>query len=162
MHWRRAIREARQLVANHGWRVAAATARRHLRAKLARRHPGPEADPTPWQSTDQHAFDREHGVDTSGLIRGEALATGGRNDLWNTAYYGIGVSVFHRVLEQVPARLRAGATFIDLGCGKGRALLLAAAVTPAAGVHTPMRENQGRRRPVEAASIAALTASRFD
>ena len=114
------------MVANHGWRVAAATARRRLRAKLTRRHPGPEADPTPWQSTDQHAFDREHGVDTSGLIRGEALATGGRNDLWNTAYYGIGVSVFHRVLEQVPARLRAGATFIDLGCGKGRALLVAA------------------------------------
>jgi hypothetical protein len=122
---RRAFREARQIVANHGWRVAAAAARERLRAKLARHPRQPERDPTLWQPTDEHAFDREHGVDTSGLIRGEALATGSRNDLWNTAYYGIGVSVFHRVLEQVPARFRDGATFIDLGCGKGRALLLA-------------------------------------
>jgi SAM-dependent methyltransferase len=125
MYWRRAFREARQIVANHGWRAAAATAHGRLRAKWARRHGQPEADRTLWQSTDEHAFDRENGVDTSGLIRGEALATGSRNDLWNTAYYGIGVSVFHRVLEQVPARFREGATFIDLGCGKGRALLLA-------------------------------------
>jgi hypothetical protein len=122
---RRAFREARQMVANHGWRAAAATARARLHGRLAGCRSRAEGDPTLWQPTDEHAFDREHGVDTSGLIRGEALATGSRNDLWNTAYYGIGVSVFHRVLEQVPARFREGATFIDLGCGKGRALLLA-------------------------------------
>jgi len=127
MNWRRAFREGRQVLANHGWRVAAATARRRVGAKLARYSPQPEGDVTLWQPTDEHAFDREHGVDTSGLIRGEALSTGSRNDLWNTAYYGIGVSVFHRVLGQVPARFREGATFIDLGCGKGRALLLASA-----------------------------------
>jgi SAM-dependent methyltransferase len=125
MHWRRVLREARQMVANYGWRAAATTARRHLRAKLNRHHSSTGGDPTLWQPTDEHAFDREHGVDTSGLIRGEALVTGSRNDRWNTAYYGIGVSVFHRVVEQVPARIREGATFIDLGCGKGRALLLA-------------------------------------
>jgi SAM-dependent methyltransferase len=125
MHWRRALREARQMVANHGWRAAAATARGRLRGRLRGYRAQAAADSTLWQPTDTHSFDREHGVDTSGLIRGEALATGSRNDRWNTAYYGIGVSVFHRVMEQVPARFREGATFIDLGCGKGRALLLA-------------------------------------
>jgi hypothetical protein len=152
MHWRRALREARQLVANHGWRAAAATARGRLRARLNRHRSQSEGDTTLWQPTDEHAFDREHGVDTSGLVRGEALATGSRNDLWNTAYYGIGVSVFHRVLERVPARLREGATFIDLGCGKGRALLLASGypfrqvvgVEIAPSLHAIAKENARR------------------
>lgn len=125
MRLSKAIRGARQIVANYGWRAAAATARKNLKARLRLRRLQVAADPSLWQPTDEHAFDREHGVDTSGLIRGDELETGSPNDLWNTAYYGIGVSVFHRVLEQVPARLRREATFIDLGCGKGRALLLA-------------------------------------
>lgn len=60
--------------------------------------------------------------------------------VWNTAYYGIAPSVFERALALVgtptpPGTLAAPSTltppdwsrfsFVDLGCGKGRALLLA-------------------------------------
>ena len=57
--------------------------------------------------------------------------------LWNTAYYGIAPSIFERALALVgipadPASLEeitppdwSRFSFVDLGCGKGRALLLA-------------------------------------
>ncbi len=54
--------------------------------------------------------------------------------LWNTAYYGIAPSIFDRALALVgtPAGSQqrdppdwSRFTFVDLGCGKGRALLLA-------------------------------------
>ena len=77
----------------------------------------------------RHPFDVEHGVLTSGLVRGKHLATGHRHDRHSTAYYGIAPSV----LEGLCARWRATSlvappcdyTFLDLGAGMGRAMLLA-------------------------------------
>jgi SAM-dependent methyltransferase len=112
------------MVANHGWAAAVRTARDHLRQRL-RRTTSPPSDTTTWLPTAEHEFDRQYGVDTSGLVWGVDLKTGSRSDAWNTAYYGIGPSVFHHVIAQVPESLRRSATFIDLGCGKGRAVLLA-------------------------------------
>jgi SAM-dependent methyltransferase len=71
-----------------------------------------------------HPFDLEHGTDTSGLVWGEFLSSGHKNDLWSTAYYGISPSLLTRAIEALeiePQRF----TFIDLGSGKGRALLVA-------------------------------------
>jgi SAM-dependent methyltransferase len=124
MNVRRTARDVRQMVANHGLAAAARDARERLRKKL-RHLPAPTTDATTWLPTAEHEFDRRYGVDTSGLVWGLDLKTGSRSDAWNTAYYGIGPSVFHRVIAQVPELLRGTATFIDLGCGKGRALLLA-------------------------------------
>ena len=52
--------------------------------------------------------------------------------LWNTAYYGIAPSLFDRALALVGSPVGPVSspdwsrfTFVDLGCGKGRALLLA-------------------------------------
>jgi SAM-dependent methyltransferase len=71
-----------------------------------------------------HPFDMEYGTETSGLITGEALVSGRWNDLWNTAYYGISPSGFNQMVEALG--LDWGRfTFVDLGSGKGRALLLA-------------------------------------
>ncbi|HEX4582519.1 MAG TPA: class I SAM-dependent methyltransferase [Acidobacteriaceae bacterium] len=112
------------MVANHGWAAAMRTAGDHLRRRL-RRAPAPPSDTTTWLSTAEHEFDRQYGVDTSGLVWSVDLKTGSPNDAWNTAYYGIGPSVFHHVMAQVPESLQRSATFIDLGCGKGRAVLLA-------------------------------------
>lgn len=78
-----------------------------------------------WLPTAEHEFDRRYGVDTSGLVWGLDLKSGSRSDAWNTAYYAIPPSVFSRVMAQLPESYLRGATFIDLGCGKGRALLLA-------------------------------------
>jgi hypothetical protein len=75
-----------------------------------------------------HPFDAEYGTDTSGLIFGETLNTGSRSDLWNTAYYGISPSGFNQIMESLGAEFGSEwgrFTFVDLGSGKGRALLLA-------------------------------------
>lgn len=77
----------------------------------------------------RHPFDVEHGVQTSGLVRGKHLTTGHRHDRHSTAYYGIAPSV----LEGLCARWRATPLivppedycFIDLGAGMGRAVLMA-------------------------------------
>jgi SAM-dependent methyltransferase len=78
--------------------------------------------------SDRHPFDVEHGTETSGLISGENLNTGSRSDLWNTAYHGISPSGFKQTMEALGAELGSEwgrFAFVDLGCGKGRALLLA-------------------------------------
>jgi hypothetical protein len=77
----------------------------------------------------QHPFDAEYGVRTSGLIVGRALKSGHHNDRHNTAYYGVAPSIFQRILAQwrryKPAAPLSEYTFVDLGAGMGRALLLA-------------------------------------
>ena len=71
-----------------------------------------------------HPFDMEYGTDTSGLISGEELVSGRWNDLWNTAYYGISPSGFDQMLQPLDLEWERF-TFVDMGSGKGRALLLA-------------------------------------
>lgn len=77
----------------------------------------------------QHPFDLEFGVRTSGLVAGRHLNSGQRADRHNTAYFGVAPSVFHDMIVRW-RRLRPAAaidefTFIDLGAGMGRAMLLA-------------------------------------
>ncbi len=67
---------------------------------------------------------------TSGLVAGRHLIAGHRNDRHATAYYAIAPSVFRSILARW-RRCRPRApldayTFVDLGAGMGRALLLAA------------------------------------
>jgi SAM-dependent methyltransferase len=77
-----------------------------------------------------HPFDLEHGVRTSGLIAGRHLKSGQRNDRHNTAYYGVAPSVFHGMIvrwrRSKPIAPIDEFTFVDLGAGMGRAVLLAA------------------------------------
>src|SRR5229473_1979393 len=68
-----------------------------------------------------HPFDQRYGVDTSGLIGGGELRSGHRNDVFNTAYYGMAPSRFRWVMEhwigdQTHAALEYY-SFVDLGCG---------------------------------------------
>jgi SAM-dependent methyltransferase len=78
----------------------------------------------------QHPFDAEFGVRTSGLIAGRHLATGHRHDRHATAYYGVAPSVFHALMKRWqrsrPAAALSEFTFLDVGAGMGRAMLLAA------------------------------------
>ncbi len=79
----------------------------------------------------RHPFDLEFGVRTSGLIAGRHLASGHRHDRHATAYYGVAPSVFRSILVRW-RRCRPQApidayTFVDLGAGMGRAMLLASA-----------------------------------
>jgi predicted RNA methylase len=78
----------------------------------------------------RHPFDLEFGVRTSGLIAGRHLSSGHRHDRHNTAYYGVAPSVFREILvrwrRSKPSAAMDDFTFVDLGSGMGRAVLLAA------------------------------------
>src|SRR5580692_7070745 len=78
----------------------------------------------------RHPFDLEFGVRTSGLVAGRHLAAGHRNDRHNTAYYAVAPSVFQSMIVRwrrtKPVANLDEFTFIDLGAGMGRAMLLAA------------------------------------
>jgi hypothetical protein len=76
-----------------------------------------------------HPFDLANGVQTSGLIPGRFLKTGHLNDRHSTAYFGVAPSVFHALLKRwqgtKPIAQLEHFTFVDIGAGMGRAMLLA-------------------------------------
>ena len=78
-----------------------------------------------------HPFDRKFGTDTGGYLGPEDLVKGRANDALNHGYSAIAPSVFHEAcrgwretLPAVSGRIEAY-SFVDVGAGKGRALLLA-------------------------------------
>ena len=78
-----------------------------------------------------HPFDRLHATDTSGLLPGTMIAEGTglpATDL--TAYYGVAPSILHAVIdlwlrESHPTPSIERTVFLDVGAGKGRAVMLA-------------------------------------
>lgn len=73
-----------------------------------------------------HPFDERFGVETSGLIY--QLPSGHQHDLYNNGYFAVAPSVFHGLMGALRERANLDYRrfrFIDLGSGKGRALLLA-------------------------------------
>jgi SAM-dependent methyltransferase len=76
-----------------------------------------------------HPFDVQNMVTTDGLIPGHDLAVGHANDRFIAGYAAIPPSRFYGAMERwqasSPAHTLGEYTFIDFGCGKGRAALLA-------------------------------------
>jgi SAM-dependent methyltransferase len=77
-----------------------------------------------------HPFDTLHGTDTSGLISGKIIAQGTSAKVEElTAYYGVAPSILHGLLDTWLHRTSPQpiqkTVFLDVGAGKGRALLLA-------------------------------------
>ncbi len=76
-----------------------------------------------------HPFDLAHNVDTSGLVPAGNLTTGHPNDAFVTAYYGIAPSILRTLIdhwrETIPPHPIHSYTFLDIGAGKGRAMLIA-------------------------------------
>ncbi len=77
-----------------------------------------------------HPFDQLHGTDTGGLIPGLELASGHANDAHITAYYGIAPSILDGLIDlwlgTRPLFPIDRYTLLDVGAGKGRAILVAA------------------------------------
>ncbi len=122
-----------------------------IRAGVGALRRGPSAERT-------HPFDERYGTDTGGLIGGGALAVGSRNDRFITAYAGIAPSRLGAALDRWEATLAgsegvSGFTFVDLGCGKGRAMLLAS--------ERPFREVLGVELNAGLAAIAEENARAF-
>ena len=115
-----AWRKLRWSMAHRGLRGTARVSRAALVRRLKRQE-RPAVAAHPW--------DAEHGVETSGLLGGGTLAIGHRNDAHIVGYAGVPPSRFRAVLERWRSTLEGSAlaefSFVDLGCGKGRALLLA-------------------------------------
>lgn len=82
-------------------------------------------------STAIHPFDQKHGTDTSGLLPGQQIAEGtGVAPADITAYYGVAPSILHGLVdlwlrECAPPQPIGRTVFLDVGAGKGRAMLLA-------------------------------------
>jgi SAM-dependent methyltransferase len=78
----------------------------------------------------RHPYDVEMGTQTSGLIPGRLLKTGHAHDRHSTAYFGVAPSVFRALMKKwlrtKPMAPVEEFTFIDVGAGMGRAMLLAA------------------------------------
>jgi hypothetical protein len=83
------------------------------------------------RATDQpiHPFDVAHGTDTSGLVPASHLVTGHPNDTHVTAYYGVAPSILRTLIDHwratAPPEPIRQYTFVDIGAGKGRAMLVA-------------------------------------
>lgn len=77
----------------------------------------------------KHPFDLQHGVDTSGMVGGTALLTGHQHDVYNTAYWGVSPSrardLLRRWQESLQGHTIGDYTFVDIGCGKGRMMMIA-------------------------------------
>jgi len=66
-------------------------------------------------------FDRAHGTNTSGLVSLFRLHIGSSNKKFGVRYQPCDPTVFSAAIEGIDR----GRTFIDLGCGKGRVLIMA-------------------------------------
>jgi len=69
-------------------------------------------------------FDRKHGTDSGGIIQLDLLTVTGGNIEHGRYHQAIWVKWFRRAMEHIRADFE-NFVFIDYGCGKGRALLLA-------------------------------------
>lgn len=89
-----------------------------LRKKVsasARDGPSRSASPLP--------IDQQYGIETGGLVQASALRTGSPSDLHSVGYGASVPSVIRRGIEACPHI--GGASFVDLGCGKGLPLVVA-------------------------------------
>src|ERR1700760_2411871 len=101
-----------------------------------------------------HPFDERFGVETSGLLYD--LPTGHPHDLYNNGYFAVAPSVFHAVIESLRQQLHLDLQhfdFVDIGSGKGRALLLA--------TDYPFRKIVGIELSPELDRIARANVARF-
>jgi predicted RNA methylase len=76
-----------------------------------------------------HPFDLQYRVRTSGLVAGRHLKTGHSHDKHATAYYAVAPSVLTALVKRwrktTPAAPVEMTTFIDVGAGMGRGVLVA-------------------------------------
>ena len=128
---------------------------RHVKSVLARYHPREVRFRRSLAERDAR-YDNEYGVDTGGLTRLKKLNVSGPNRRFGISYIATPPDEFARGMAALPIR-HEDFTFIDLGSGKGRALLLAldfkfralVGVEFARELHETALANLGRHSKVE-------------
>jgi len=107
----------------------------------------------------RHPFDLQWGVDTGGYLSPKEIITGHQHDAFCYGYSAIAPSVFDESLRRWRATLSgnganaAAYSFVDIGAGKGRALLLASQL--------PFRRVIGVEFSAELAEIAESNVARW-
>jgi len=114
-----------------------------------------------------HPFDAKYGTDTGGYLTPEEIASGREHDALNYGYSAIAPSVFRSAIgrwrDTLPgaaARQLGAYTFVDVGAGKGRALLLAAESPFRKVVGVELNENLARIARRNVAKWSALARPR--
>jgi Methyltransferase domain len=98
--------------------ATARAALRHVRRADAEVHvPGTANASLP------HPFDVAFGVDTGGFVSWRDLQAGGANDPYISGYIGVAPSIGRHAIARVEDV--SDYVFVDIGCGKGRATILA-------------------------------------
>jgi SAM-dependent methyltransferase len=72
-----------------------------------------------------HVFDQIRGTDTGGFLPSSSLTTTSLSNVYSNGYVAIAPSALVQAISDLPLQPERF-TFVDLGCGKGRALLIAA------------------------------------
>ena len=107
----RGLVETWQLARAHGWSGSAHFVHRNLRYVLAT-----------WCD---RAFDATHGVETSGDVPAAYLDAASAHASLGHQFISTSVRSFNAIMKLLPADV-SGFSFVDIGSGKGRTLLLAA------------------------------------
>ncbi len=144
------VRRSHHWIVNRGWRGFLAELWRRVRIRLSRQRRVGDAKPP---VRGRHPFDEQYGVETGGLIFAEKLRADRRKAYWATAYYGISPAVLWAALERLALDWQRY-TFVDIGCGKGRALL--------AATRFPFRGAVGVELSPELAEVARENVARFE
>jgi SAM-dependent methyltransferase len=106
-------------VARRGVMGTLSAAPRKIAGRLSR---GTEV---PKQYNPVHPFDAEHGTDTSGMIPAvELMDSKRRRNIHNTGFYATAPSMFAQAIGRLTID-HSRFTFVDLGAGKGRVMLMA-------------------------------------
>jgi SAM-dependent methyltransferase len=106
-----------------------------------------------------HPFDLQYGLDTGDYLSPREIVTGHAHDALNYGYSAIAPSVFREAMKRWRAALPPTAAqpvayrFVDVGAGKGRALLLASEL--------PFRKVIGVELSAELARTARRNAARW-
>lgn len=113
-----------------------------------------------------HPFDAQYGTDTGDYMLPRELASGSEHDSLNYGYSAIAPSVFREALarwrDTLPgvARRLSAYTFVDVGAGKGRAVLLAAETPFRKVIGVELNEDLARTARQNTARWSSQTRSR--
>lgn len=105
------IRKVSDHARHHGWMVTFTVIIKNIRFQLRR--------------IIERRFDRKYRVDTAGRINLQDLLIEGKNREQGVYYEPTPQKVFHKIFSKLDIEYEEF-EFVDFGCGKGRALILAA------------------------------------
>lgn len=117
------VDKVRHSLAEQGWNGTVRRARDKAFFHLGELRPSRRRAIAERNAADR-AFDQKHGVDTAGMIALSGLSVQSESRIHGSTYWAVDPADFREAIASLQIEA-SGFTFLDLGSGKGRALLLA-------------------------------------